>query len=93
MITSSQQELIKSLLKPTEVSFIGVFGSYARGDQQQDSDLDILVEFSKEISLLDLVGLEQNLTEKLGIKVDLVSRRSVNEHLMPYIEHDLIQLT
>ncbi|MDZ7742352.1 MAG: nucleotidyltransferase domain-containing protein [Bacteroidota bacterium] len=50
---------------------IALFGSYARGNRKVESDLDILVSFKNSISLLKLVHLENMLSEKLGIKVDL----------------------
>jgi predicted nucleotidyltransferase len=71
---------------------VGVFGSYARGEQLADSDLDILIDFDTNVNLLDLIGLEQELSEQLGIKVDLVTLRSVNASLKPYIETNLIRL-
>lgn len=55
----------------------GVFGSYVRGDQEPDSDLDLLAEFVRPVSLLELVGAELYLTDVIGVKVDLVPQRSV----------------
>lgn len=63
------------------VAVVGVFGSYVRGEQREDSDLDLLVETTRPISLLELVGAEIFLSEKLGVKVDLVPRRDVREEL------------
>jgi predicted nucleotidyltransferase len=69
-----------------------VFGSYARGEEHEKSDLDILIDFDMEVDLLELIGLEQELSELLGIKVDLVPLRSANASLTPFIESDLIRL-
>jgi predicted nucleotidyltransferase len=55
------------------VSRIGVFGSYARGEEKRDSDIDILVEFDRPISLFDFSRLKIFLSEQLGIPVDLVT--------------------
>ena len=60
---------------------MGVFGSYVRKEQVKASDLDILVDFEKPISLLRFVELEAELSEMTGVDVDLVSR----EALKPYI--------
>ena len=49
-----------------------MFGSSARGEMQEDSDIDILVDIKADISLLDFVGLKQKIEEALGRKVDLV---------------------
>lgn len=75
MLTIPQQQTIKTILAPFEPTEIGVFGSYARGEEHEDSGLDLLVTFGKRLTLLDLVGLEMELTEQLGIKVDLVTRK------------------
>lgn len=69
---------------------IGVFGSYARDEQHIDSDIDVLVSFKKSISLLQLISIENQLSEKLGIKVDLITENGVkNKKLINYIRQDL----
>ena len=70
----------------------GIFGSYARGDFRADSDLDLLVDFDEGADLFDLVGLQQFLEEKLGCKVDLVSRRSLREELRTSVLNEMINL-
>ena len=49
-----------------------VFGSYARGDQRQDSDLDLLVDIAEGSTLLDLAGLKMDLEEAIGMRVDVI---------------------
>ena len=70
----------------------GIFGSYARGDFHADSDLDLLVDFDARADLFDLVGLQQFLEEKLGCKVDLVSRRSLREEFRASVLDEMINL-
>ena len=70
----------------------GIFGSYARGDFHADSDLDLLVDFDEGANLFDLVGLQQFLEEKLGCKVDLVSRRSLREELRTSVLDEMITI-
>ena len=70
----------------------GIFGSYARGDFDADSDLDLLVDFDEGANLFDLVGLQQFLEEKLGCKVDLVSRRSLRAELRNSVLNEMISL-
>ncbi len=77
--------LMNVLHKDYGVSRIELFGSYVRGEQREDSDLDVLVDFDREVSLLDVVGLEIFLSESLGIKVDIVLRRSVRPELKEII--------
>ena len=67
---------------------IAVFGSYARGEETQGSDLDILVEFLGRKSLLDLVGIEIKLSEILNIKVDLLTERSISPYLIDRIKSE-----
>ena len=89
MLSNYQKEIILKTISPFDPSMIGIFGSYARGENNPESDLDLLVNFNKRINLLDLIGLEQDLSEKLGIKVDLITDRSVNPKLRSYINSDL----
>ncbi len=92
MLSLQQETAIKETVKRFEPSLIGIFGSYARNEQHSASDLDILVDFKKNINLLELIGLEQELTELLGIKVDLITVRSINQKLKSYIQKDLIRI-
>ncbi|RUA36337.1 MAG: hypothetical protein DSY77_01585 [Bacteroidetes bacterium] len=92
MINIEQKELILNALKKYNPVEVGVFGSYARDENNSSSDLDILVDFDKSPDLLELIGLEQYLSEKLGIKVDLITKRSLNPRLKEYVEKDLIAL-
>ena len=92
MITDQQYRVIKEVLSAFRPTLIGIFGSYARNEQTKESDLDILVNFGETISLLDIIGLEQELSEKLGVKVDLLTERAVHPKIKKYIEEDLIIL-
>ena len=77
-----------SILKKHGVRRIEVFGSYARGEAEPESDLDVIVEFEKRKSLLELVGIEQELEDALGIKVDLLTKASISPYLMERIEKE-----
>jgi|694.fasta_scaffold23752_10 hypothetical protein len=92
MLSPEQQRLVCEVLAPFGPRMIAVFGSRARGDQRQDSDLDLLVDLSAQVDFLELVGLEQTLSERLGIPVDLVSERSVDPKLRPFILRDLVRI-
>ena len=72
------------------ISELGIFGSYARGEQQPDSDLDILVAFEQPVTLFDLVRLENELTEELGIEVDLVTKASLKPRIETRVRDDLV---
>jgi predicted nucleotidyltransferase len=62
-----------------------IFGSFARGDYNKRSDVDLLVQFGDDQSLLDLVGLKFDLEEKLGRKVDILTYRSIHPLLKEII--------
>lgn len=71
------------------VKYIGLFGSYVRGEQTAESDLDILVEFSKTPTLLQFINLENYLSDTLGIKVDLVMKDSLKPNIGKYILNEV----
>ena len=85
--------IIIAHLKNYDPEKVGVFGSYARSEQDSDSDIDILVKFKETKSLLELVKIENELSEKLGIKVDLVTEGAIqNMKMKEYINRDIILL-
>ena len=85
-------EAITPILEKADVLRSDLFGSYARGEENKDSDIDILVEFKGRKSLFDLVGLQIDLKEKLNKKVDLLTYKSVHPLLEGYIYKDLVKI-
>lgn len=69
-----------------------LFGSYIRNEQTENSDLDILVDFDEENypSLISFIAIKQDLEDKLGIKVDLVSKNGIKPRYRKYILQDTI---
>jgi len=92
MLSQSQISTILETIKKVNPTYVAVFGTYARSEQTTSSDLDLLFDYEGNINLLDIIGVEQDLSESLGIKVDLISRRSLNPHLIDYIQNDLVKL-
>lgn len=92
MISAAHQHHIITKLSPYNPTLIGIFGSFARNESTATSDLDILVDFKKTVNLLDLIGIELELTEQIGIKVDLVTKNSVSPLLEKYIQQDMIRI-
>jgi predicted nucleotidyltransferase len=75
------------------VKRIGVFGSFARGDQTRRSDIDILVEFAKgQATLQNFIGLADFLEELIKRKVDLLTVEGINRYIRPRIEEEVVWL-
>lgn len=89
MLSKEQIDIIIDTLKPYNPVKIGVFGSYARGNNTEKSDIDILYSFEKAIGLFKLIAAKENLEQKLNKKVDLVSDKYAHPKLKPLIFHDL----
>jgi predicted nucleotidyltransferase len=79
---------IASFLKKYGATKVSVFGSYVRGEENPESDIDILVEFAEQKSLLTLVKIELELSEYLGIKVDLLTEKSISPYLIDGIKKE-----
>ena len=77
------------ILKKHGAKKISVFGSYAREEQTPDSDIDIIAEFSDGISLLELVGIEQELNEAIGKNVDLLTENAISLYLIDSIKQEM----
>ena len=92
MIPESFRQIILEKVQPLHPVSVAVFGSYARGNQTSASDLDILIDTNSHFNILDLIGIEQELSEALGVQVDLVTKRSLSPHFKPHIEKNLMQL-
>lgn len=74
------------------VKSLGVFGSYIHNQQTPASDLDILVAFNKPISLFSFVAMEQELSNLLGVQVDLVMKESLKPHIGQIILNEVISI-
>jgi len=81
---------IKSILKKKGIVRAGIFGSYARGEQKKNSDIDILIEFND--SLLTLVGIEMELERALKKKVDLLTYKGIHPLLKKIILKEEVKL-
>jgi predicted nucleotidyltransferase len=90
------KELVRAhastLLDRYGIRVVGVFGSYTRGKQKKRSDIDLLAEIDRPISLLELVGAELYLSEILHKKVDLVAKNDLREELRGQILSEMIEL-
>ncbi|MCJ7622812.1 MAG: nucleotidyltransferase family protein [Anaerolineaceae bacterium] len=80
-------------LKKMDVKSLAVFGSVARGDTHQDSDVDLLVEFSRPIGLFQFVDVKFYLEELLGTSVDLGTPRSLKPMIRDRILKEAVHVT
>ncbi len=85
-ILASLKNLKKEVTKEYSVKTVGVFGSVARDEQTGQSDIDLLVEFSKPVGFVTFMRLENFLSERLGYKVDLVT----SDSLKPVIRQNVL---
>lgn len=86
---SKYQKKIAKVAKANHISYLALFGSYARGEQKKTSDVDLLVKFSKSIGFFELLDAEEQLSQLLNKKVDLVTTGGLSKYIKPYIQDDL----
>jgi uncharacterized protein len=75
-----------------KVHELGVFGSYVRPEQRDDSDLDILVTFSEAPSLLKYIELENYLSDVFGVKVDLIMKDALKPAIGKHILEEVMRV-
>ena len=83
---------IVEFLKGKGATKVAVFGSYVRNEETPNSDIDVMVDFDKPITLLDFAGYQIDLEEIIGIKVDLVIEGGINPLIEKYVNNDLMIL-
>ena len=86
------REHLPDLRERYGVESLGIFGSYARGEQREDSDLDVLVEFFRTPDLFEFVALKHELSDILGINVDLVMKDALKPRIGKRILQEVIQV-
>ncbi len=86
------QQTILPILQKHHVIKAGIFGSFAKAEATEESDVDILVELGKEISLLDFVGIKLELEDALQRDVDLVEYQSIKPALREQILSEEIRI-
>ncbi len=69
-----------------KIKSLKIFGSYVERKQTETSDIDLIVEFYEVPTLIELVRIEEELTELLGVKVDLLTKESISPFISPYIK-------
>ncbi len=87
----SQAELAK-ICQEAKVEYLALFGSQARQDASNSSDVDLLAEYEDDKSLFELARLKINFEKLFGKKVDLVEKKMIKPQIKPYIMQDVIVL-
>lgn len=88
-IVQDSREKIDQICKDSGITYLALFGSQARGDQNVDSDVDLLVEFKETPGLIGFIRTKQQFEKVFDRKVDLVTKNGISKYIRPYIQKDL----
>ncbi|MGL4744288.1 MAG: nucleotidyltransferase family protein [Dermatophilaceae bacterium] len=91
-LVSAHRVQLREVLRRHGIRSAGVFGSVARGEDHEGSDVDLLVDFPPGIGLFAIAGIQAELEDILGVEVDLVSQSSLKDSVRARVEPDLIAL-
>ncbi len=83
------QNALQNYCRKNQINYFGIFGSFARGEANDDSDIDIMVDFEETKSLMKIGGIQYDLEERLGRPVDLVSRKNIKPSIKKNILNDM----
>ena len=86
------KELKPAIMARYKAREMSLFGSFVRGEQSADSDIDVLVDFEEEADLFDLVGLAAQLEEELQRKVDIIPKRALRAELREAVLREVVAL-
>lgn len=90
----TREHIVKTLnetRRPAELTYVALFGSFARGEASAESDIDVLYDYEKVPAFSELLDWKTRLEDQLGRKVEIVSRRAIRHpKLKMYINNDLV---
>ena len=87
----SEIKKIEPKLREMKVRGLYLFGSFARGDADRSSDIDVLVSFSERVDLFDLADLKHLLQDAFGRNVDIVMREALRKEFKDQVEQEMIR--
>jgi uncharacterized protein len=85
----AEQNKIAEICQDNDVEFCALFGSFARGEGNQESDVDLLIRFAKPKSLLGHISLTHQFEDVLGKEVDLITEKELSPHIKENVMKDL----
>lgn len=88
MDRNQKLKLIADILEKEGAESASVFGSFARGEETEKSDIDIIVKFKQTKGLLELARIERKIFEQVAIKADLQTEKSISPYIAKYIEKE-----
>lgn len=88
-MTEEQIKQLQVICKKNSISYLGLFGSFARGDYNQNSDVDLLARYSQPLSLLEKGRVINSFQSILGREIDLVSAKHLKPQIRTYIDKEL----
>lgn len=88
-LVQESRDQIDKICQDTGITYLALFGSQARGDQRDNSDIDLLVEFKETPGLISFIRTKQQFEKLFNRKVDLVTKNGLSKYLQPYIQKDL----
>ena len=83
------QKEINQICGEYGISYLAIFGSQARNEARDDSDVDFLVEFKNTPGLIEFIKAKQEFEKVLNKKVDMVTKNSLSKYLAPYVNRDI----
>lgn len=89
MNTIDIKEKVSPIFKEYGIKRARLFGSVSRGEYTPQSDIDILISLGKPMGMFAYIHMVREIEEKLGKKVDIVTEKSMNKFIKPYIMKDL----
>ena len=81
-------EKLIDICRINDIEFLGLFGSFSRGEATISSDVDLIARFSKRKGLLDIVRIEREMSESLGKRVDLLTEAAISPYLIDQIKKE-----
>ena len=89
-IIKKLKEIKPDLEKEYNITELGIFGSFVRNEQTETSDIDILIDYKPETSILTLGGLQNMLSEIFNMKVDIVMKKTLKRRIGKHILSEVI---